>query len=87
VILRVMENYVNYYKVGVSDFVNKEFCSLFDGYIKPTCEAFIHYAGPIIIEALYKKEPSDKVCLALGLCTDKNCRIIKEKAQLYNINL
>lgn len=26
VILRVMENYVNYHKLEVADFVNKEFC-------------------------------------------------------------
>lgn len=60
---------------------------MFDGYVKPTCEAFIHYAGPIIIETLYKNEPSDKVCLALKLCTNKKCRLdVKEKPELFNID-
>lgn len=83
----MMENYVNYHKLDVADFVNKRFCDMFDGFVKPTCEAFIHYAGPIIIETLYKKEPSDKVCLAIKLCKDKTCRIVKEKSELYNIDL
>ena len=37
VILRVMENYVNYNRLNVADFVNKEFCTLFDNNLKPTC--------------------------------------------------
>lgn len=87
VILRVMENYVNYHKLDAANFVSNQFCSLFDSNIKPTCQAFIHYAGPVIIQTLYKREPSDKVCLALGLCKDKECRIVKEKAELYDIKL
>ena len=71
-----MENYVNYHRLDVADFVNKEFCSLFDDNIKPTCKAFIHFAGPVIIQTLYNKEPSDKVCLSLGICKDKNCKIL-----------
>lgn len=63
-----MENYVVYHKYGVADFVNKQFCELFDKNVKPTCEAFIHFAGPTIIETLNKKLPSDKVCISLGLC-------------------
>ena len=37
VILRVMENYVNYHRLDVTDFVNNKFCSLFDENVKPTC--------------------------------------------------
>lgn len=37
VILRVMENYISYHKVGVADFINNKFCDLFDNMIKPTC--------------------------------------------------
>lgn len=47
----------------------------------------MHFAGPMIIQTLYKKEPSDKVCLAIGLCKDKNCKIIKDKAEAYGIDL
>jgi len=81
VILRVMENYVNYHKVDAADFVSNQFCSLLGDVLKPTCEAFIHYAGPVIIQTLYQKEPSDKVCLALGLCKDKSCKILGNKAK------
>lgn len=87
VILRVMDNYVNYHKVGVSDFVNHQFCSFFDGNVRPTCEAFIHFAGPLIIQTLYQREPSDKVCLALGMCKNKDCRIVKAKAEEYAIDI
>jgi len=55
VVLRVMENYVSYHKVSAADFVNKQFCDLFNGALRPTCEAFVHFAGPIIIETLIKK--------------------------------
>jgi hypothetical protein len=55
VLLRVIENYVSYHKVAAADFVNKQFCELFNGAIKPTCEAFVHFAGPIIIETLIRK--------------------------------
>jgi len=82
-----MENYINYNKVGVADFVSNKFCEMFDGNIKPTCQAFIHFGGPVIIDTLYKKEPSDKACLTLGMCKDKNCRIVKEKALNYNIDV
>jgi hypothetical protein len=51
----VIENYVSYHKVAAADFVNKQFCELFNGAIKPTCEAFVHFAGPIIIETLIRK--------------------------------
>lgn len=52
VILKVMENYVFLHKKDVTDFVEREFCDLFDGIVRPTCEAFVHYAGPYIIKAL-----------------------------------
>lgn len=87
VVLRVMENYVNYNRLAVADFVNRQFCEMFDGDLKPTCEAFVHYAGPVIIQTLYNKEPSDKVCIALGLCKDKTCRIVKQKAEFYGVDI
>ena len=37
VITRVMENYVVYHRRDVAKFVEDEFCSMFDGLIKPTC--------------------------------------------------
>lgn len=56
VILRIMENYVSYYRRGVTEFVQKEFCQLFNGTLKATCEAFITNAGPIVINAIVTKE-------------------------------
>jgi hypothetical protein len=44
-----MENYVSYHKVAAADFVNKQFCDLFNGALRPTCEAFVHIAGPVSI--------------------------------------
>ena len=85
VLLRVMENYVHYHRVDVADFVNHKFCEMFDDNLKPTCQAFIHFAGPIIISTLYKREPSDKVCLTIGLCKDKACRIVTQKLEEYDI--
>jgi hypothetical protein len=32
---------------------------MFDGLVKPTCEAFVHYAGPFIIKGILNKENSD----------------------------
>lgn len=55
VLLRVMDNYIEYHKNDVVKFVLKDFCNLFAGIVKPTCEAFVHYAGPIIIEAYEKR--------------------------------
>lgn len=46
IVLRVFENYISYHKKNVTSYVLKELCGLFDGAVKPTCEAFIHYAGP-----------------------------------------
>ena len=46
---------MSYHKVAVADFVNKQFCEMFDNVIKPTCEAFIHFAGPVIIQTLVNK--------------------------------
>lgn len=85
-ILRVIENYVNYHRVPVADFVGSKLCDMFDGNLKPTCQAFTHFAGPVIIDTLYKKEPSDKACFALGMCKNKNCTIFKQKSALYNID-
>jgi len=28
---------------------------MFDGLVKPTCEAFVHYGGPFIIKGLINK--------------------------------
>lgn len=54
VILQVMEGYWKYNLKNITEFVNHEFCGLFTGIVKPACEAFVHYAGPIIIDALIK---------------------------------
>lgn len=56
VITRVMENYVEYYRKEVSQFVSRDFCELFTGTIKTTCTAFINNAGPVIIDTLVNKE-------------------------------
>lgn len=56
VILRVMENYIGYHNKDVTEFINNEVCGWFDGLLRPTCEAFIHYAGPVIINSLIKNE-------------------------------
>lgn len=58
---------------------------MFDNVIKPTCEAFIHYAGPVIIQTLVNKEPSDKVCIGVGLCQNKECKIVNQKMLEYNL--
>lgn len=54
VILQVSENYINFHRANVTEFINKKLCSFFDGLMKPTCEAFVHYAGPVIIRAITK---------------------------------
>lgn len=56
VVLQVMEGYWRYHLKNLTELINHEFCSLFDGIVKPTCEAFVHYAGPIIIDAFLKRE-------------------------------
>ena len=55
VILRIMENYISYNRRNVTNFVQKEFCQLFTGTIKTTCQAFITNAMPILINALTTK--------------------------------
>jgi acyloxyacyl hydrolase len=85
VVLRVMENYAVYHKLAIPDFVNKQFCQLFDDSIKPTCEAFVHFAGPVIVQTLVEKAPSDKACLALGLCQNKQCHILNAKKEEYGL--
>jgi hypothetical protein len=55
VLTRVLENYVNYHRKDVAKFIEDEFCTFFDGLVKPTCEAFVHYAGPHIIKGLINK--------------------------------
>lgn len=37
VLSRVMENYIIYHRKDVAHFVEVEFCSMFDGLLKPTC--------------------------------------------------
>lgn len=75
VILRVIENYVGYHDHNITDFLNNELCQWFSGLIKPTCEAFVHYAGPFIIDSFVKNEPSDIICLKIGMCNNDKCRI------------
>ena len=43
--------------------------------VRPTCEAFVHYAGPYIIKALLKKQSADVACLEVGFCQNPECRI------------
>lgn len=50
-----MENYIVYHRKDVVDFIEKQFCSLFDGMLKPTCEAFTHYVGPTLIKHILNK--------------------------------
>jgi hypothetical protein len=52
VFLKVSENYVVYNRKNFTEFILKEVCDFFDGMLKPTCEAFIHYAGPTIINTV-----------------------------------
>lgn len=51
--------------------------------MKPTCEAFIHYAGPSIIEAIVNKENSDVTCLKIGFCKNPECRITKKNMEIF----
>ena len=74
VLTRVMENYVKYHRKDVAKFIEDEFCTFFDGLVKPTCEAFVHYAGPHIIKGLINKENTDVICHSLGMC--KECKIL-----------
>ena len=37
VLSRVMENYITYHRKDVAKFVVDDFCSMFDGLVKPTC--------------------------------------------------
>ena len=37
VLSRVMENYIVYHRKNVADFIENEFCTYFDGVVKPTC--------------------------------------------------
>ena len=55
VLSRVMENYIVYHRKDVAKFVEEDFCSMFDGLIKPTCQAFVHYAGPRLIKGFLNK--------------------------------
>lgn len=80
-----MENYIVYHKKNVTDFIENEFCTLFDGIIKPTCEAFVHYAGPFLIKTLLKRENPDRVCLAAGLCKNRDCKISTKYIEDNNI--
>lgn len=66
-----MENYIIYHRKNVTDFLENEFCTLFDGVTKPTCQAFVHYAGPYIIKAILNKENADVACLSIGWCVNK----------------
>lgn len=71
VITRIVENYIIYHRKNVTDFLENEFCTLFDGVTKPTCQAFVHYAGPYIIKAILNKENADVACLSIGWCVNK----------------
>lgn len=55
VLTKVLENYIMVHRKDAANFIEKEFCTLFDGITKPTCEAFVHYAGPLLIKALINK--------------------------------
>ena len=54
-LLRIVENYIGVHARDVTDFIEREFCDKFDGTLRPTCEAFVHFAGPTIIRALLNK--------------------------------
>jgi hypothetical protein len=49
---------------------------MFDGLIKPTCEAFVHYAGPYLIKGFLNKENTDTICHGSGMCKDPKCKIV-----------
>jgi hypothetical protein len=55
IVTKIMENYIGVHKKDITNFIEREFCDLFDGVIRPTCEAFVHYAGPTIISMILKK--------------------------------
>jgi acyloxyacyl hydrolase len=80
VLSRVMENYVVYHRKDVAKFVEDEFCTFFDGLVKPTCEAIVHYAGPAIIKGLLNKENTDQICHSSGMCKAE-CKILGEPAK------
>ena len=79
VLSRVIENYVTYHRKDVAKFVEDQFCSMFDGLVKPTCEAFVHYAGPFIIKGILNKENSDVICHGAGLCKDPKCKVVDSR--------
>lgn len=82
IVLRVFENYIQVHKKEVTELALKEFCGLFDATVKPTCEAFIRFAGPSIINAIINKETPDVTCLKIGFCHNPQCRIVKAKMEL-----
>jgi acyloxyacyl hydrolase len=65
----------------VAKFVEQEFCTLFDGLLKPSCEAFVHYAGPYIIKGLLNKENTDVICHGSGMCKKPECKILDTRSQ------
>lgn len=83
IVLQILENYISVHNKDVTAYALKEFCGLFDGVVKPTCEAFIHYAGPSIIEAIVKKETSDVTCLKIGFCNNPQCKLNKRNMELF----
>jgi acyloxyacyl hydrolase len=77
----VIDNYITYHRKDVATFVENEFCSMFEGLVKPTCEAFVHYAGPHIIKGLISKENADVICHSRGMCQNPQCKIKDTRSQ------
>ena len=87
VLTKILENYIMVHHKDVTDFIEREFCDLFDGVTRPTCEAFVHYAGPSIIKALLKKENADVACIGIGFCQNPECRISAKMIEEQNIEV
>ena len=59
VLVSIMENYAVYHRKDLMKVVEEEFCSQFDGLVKPTCEAFTHYIGPHLVKGAAERETAD----------------------------
>lgn len=74
-IVQIMSNLAKYHQSEISTFVRSEFCQFTPKIFKSTCQSFINLFGDKIIDGLIKKYAADMICLGIGYCTDKKCRI------------
>ncbi len=77
VLLGNVEKYAEIHSLNIDTFLMNDFCKLFKGEIRTTCQTVIGQYGPEILDSLLNHTSPDKICRDIKKCTNPECNLYK----------